>query len=338
MKLSRLAYDPAYLLDFYEEILGSYGCLCERTWYDQLFVVPGGSGATFWPTEISETNLRFRSTSDSAVIDPTRDIFPGSPLTLSICETLLNQSSVNRTALRTGDRKLPNTDLVERRWNNQFPGRVRMQMTTPFVASAHFSLVAALRCEIQAVDQHWSQHRVAINLHNGEPDPQLAEQLVILEPWSDPVSIDWPEFKPAECRKELLVALEREAWPAVNSIKDRQSKYLQRELATVDRYYSDYEESLAGRLNRTRSDTGRSKMQERLEAARREHQIRRIDQIKRHEIHVNAHVDALLIVGEPAHRTEVRYLNQRQERQQNALWIPRTRCWVVEDIQSGGSN
>jgi hypothetical protein len=336
MKLSRLAYDPAYLLDFYEEILGSYGCLCERTWYDQLFVVPGGPGITFWPAEISETNLRFRSTADSAAIDPTRDIVPGSPLTLSICETLLNQPAVNRAALRTEDRKLPDTDLLERRWSNQFPGSVRMQITTPFVASAHFSLVAALRCEIQAVDQHWSQHRVAINLHDGEPDPQLAEQLVILEPWRDPVSIDWPEFKPDKCRKGLLVALEREARPTVKSIKDRQAKYLQRELATVDRYYRDYEENLAGRLNRTRSDAGRSKMRERLEAARKEHQIRRIDQIKRHEIRVNAHVDGLLVVAEPAHRTRVRSFNQRQEHQQNAVWIPRTRCWVVEDIQSGG--
>ena len=94
------------------------------------------------------------------------------------------------------------------------------------------------------------------------------------------------------------------------------------------------EDNLAGRLNRTRSDTGRSKLQERLEAARQEHQIRRIDQIKRHEIGVYAHVDALLVVAEPAYRTRVRYVNERHEQQRNALWIPRRRSWTVEDVSS----
>jgi hypothetical protein len=165
---------------------------------------------------------------------------------------------------------------------------------TPFVASAHFSIVAALRCEIQAVDQHWSQHRLAINLSTGKPDPQLAEQFPILEPWNIPVPFNWPQFRQDECRKALLAALELEAGATVKSVKDRQSKYLQRELATVDRYYDDYSEALARRLNRTRSDAGRSKMEERLKAAQLEHHIRRIDQIKRHEIRVHAHVDALL--------------------------------------------
>jgi hypothetical protein len=330
MKLSRLAYDPAYLLDFYEEILGSYGCLCERTWYDQLFVIPGGYGAIFWSSEISEANLRFRSTSESAAIDPARDVFPGSPLTLSICESVLSQLALHRAALRTGEQKPPDLGLVERRWNNQFPNRVKMRMTTPFVASAHFSIVAALRCEIQAVDQHWSQHRLAINLSTGEPDPQLAEQLPILEPWNNPVPFNWPQFRQDECRKALLAALEQEAGATVKSVKDRQSKYLQRELATVDRYYDDYSEALARRLNRTRSDAGRSKMEERLKAAQLEHHIRRIDQIKRHEIRVHAHVDALLMVAEPAHKTQVRYVHERQERQQDALWIPRIRSWSLD--------
>lgn len=334
MKLSRLAYDPAYLLDFYEEILGSCGCLCERTWYDQLFVIPGGRGVTFWPSGASEANLRFRSNSESAAIDPARDVFPGSPLNLSICESVLSQLTVHRVALRTGDQKPPDPDLVERRWNSQFPGRVKMRTTTPFVASAHFSIVAALRCEIQAVDQHWSQHRLAINLATGEPDPQLAEQLAILEPWSDPAPFDWPEFRQEECRKVLLAALGREAGATVKSVKDRQSKYLQRELATVDRYYADYAGALAGRLIRTRSEAGRSKMQERLEAAKLEHQIRRIDQIKRHEIHVHAHVDALLMVAEPAHKTQVHYVQERQERQQIALWIPRMRSWSLDRSQN----
>jgi hypothetical protein len=252
-------------------------------------------------------------------------------LTLSICETLLNQSGLHRAALRTGERKPPDHTLVERRWNNQFSGHVRMQITTPFVAAAHFSVVAALRCEVQAVDQHWSQHRVAINLKNGESDPQLAEQLAILEPWNDPLPIDWPKLNPEQCRTGLLAALEREALPAVKSIRDRQLQYLQRELATVDRFYRDYEENLASRLNRSRSDSGRAKMQERLEAARQEHQIRRIDQIKRHEIRVNAHVDALLIIAEPSYRTRIQYVCQRREHQCNALWVPRARSWVVED-------
>lgn len=227
--------------------------------------------------------------------------------------------------------------MIERRWSHQYPAKERLQITTPFVAAVHFSVIAVLRCEIQAVDQHWTQYRLAINLQNGDPDSQLAEQVAVLEPWSDPTPIDWPEFSPEPCRKVLLTALEREAWPAVKAIKVRQSKYLQRELDTVDRYYSDYEASLTDRMNRTRNDDGRAKMRARLEAARQEHQIRRIDQIKRHEIHVFAHVDALLMVAEPAHRTQVRYVSQRQAQQQDALWIPRTRSWVVAERPDSGS-
>ena len=148
-------------------------------------------------------------------------------------ESVLSQLAVHRAALRTGEQKPPDLGLVERRWNNQFPNRVKMRMTTRFVASAHFSIVAALRYEIQAVDQHWSQHRLAINLSTGEPDPQLAEQLPILEPWNNPVPFNWPQFRQDECRKALLAALEQEAGATVKSVKDRQSKYLQRELASM---------------------------------------------------------------------------------------------------------
>jgi hypothetical protein len=45
---------------------------------------------------------------------------------------------------------------------------------SPFTASNHFSLVALVHCEIQAIDQHWSLHRLALSW----PDGARGEALV----------------------------------------------------------------------------------------------------------------------------------------------------------------
>ena len=45
MRLDRLTYDPAALVDFYEEGFAALGALCERTWHDRLEIVAEGQAA-----------------------------------------------------------------------------------------------------------------------------------------------------------------------------------------------------------------------------------------------------------------------------------------------------
>ena len=42
MKLDRLIYDPASLVNFYEDGFAALGALCERTWHDRLEIVAEG--------------------------------------------------------------------------------------------------------------------------------------------------------------------------------------------------------------------------------------------------------------------------------------------------------
>ncbi|MES2572639.1 MAG: hypothetical protein V4710_21630 [Verrucomicrobiota bacterium] len=60
----------------------------------------------------------------------------------------------------------------------------------------------------------------------------------------------------------------------------------------------------------------------------REH--RRRDQLARHEIRVGAHLDALLLTAEPAWRVKVSYMQAHQQHTVSALFIPRTRRWLIE--------
>jgi hypothetical protein len=329
MEIPRLRYDPSPLLDYYEESLSYLGSLCERTWHDRVFVVPGGAALNFWRENVADVDLHFRSASDSRAIDPATEVFPGSPLTFAICDAVLKGSELQRVTVRARDSALPDQPFAERRWYLQYPKRERWQMLSPLTSHVHFSFVGVLRCEIQAVDQHWTQHRIAINLKTGGPDPHLAEQIGILEPWNASGPIDWPTYHQQNWKEALLRALEQETHSTIRSIRTRQLNYLQRELFRVDRFFRDYEAELTQRLDRSRTASGRSKIEDRLKAARSEHQNRRIDQIKRHSIRQTAHVDALLAVAEPAFETEIRYISKREEHLHTAFWLPRTRSWIV---------
>jgi hypothetical protein len=90
MKLERLPYDPATVLDFYEEGLSTLGALSERTWHDRLEVVAEGPAARLWNSEgkLQEMELKFGPADTAMARDAAREVFPGSPLTFRLAEAL----------------------------------------------------------------------------------------------------------------------------------------------------------------------------------------------------------------------------------------------------------
>ena len=90
MRLDRLAYDPAALVDFYEQGFGSLGALCERTWHDRLDIVAEGRAAELWNPggALHEIELHFASADASGARDSAREVFPGCPLTFRLAEAL----------------------------------------------------------------------------------------------------------------------------------------------------------------------------------------------------------------------------------------------------------
>ena len=67
----------------------------------------------------------------------------------------------------------PDGAVAEKLWRAQFPDTRRWRLAAPFQPDFHFTLLALVRCEIQAIDQHWSLHRVAVSLPDGELDDAL---------------------------------------------------------------------------------------------------------------------------------------------------------------------
>ncbi len=133
-------------------------------------------------------------------------------------------------------------------------------MLRPFLLKPHFSLLFALRCEIQAVDQHWTQHRLAIDLVNGKSDSALPDQLEGLSPWNYTAAFEWPVLRPEDYVSTLL-NLKREAAPLLQAIQKRQSEYLERELRRIDRFFNDYVTELTIRLGRTQRDETRARLE-----------------------------------------------------------------------------
>src|ERR1043166_4974211 len=210
MKFERLTHSTGAVADFYDEALTSLGALCERTWHDRLEVVAEGVSARLWNDAgaLHEVELWFSPPGDTAPREAAKEVFPGCPLTFRLAEALRpTPLALDRLVLASpAGARAPAVDVAEKLWRAQFPGTNRWQLASPFVAERHFALLALLRCEIQAIDQHWSLRRVAVSLPDGAPDDSLAHSLDLAPIAGDIGDIVWPSPQPARWREFLRVA------------------------------------------------------------------------------------------------------------------------------------
>ena len=334
MKLDRLSYDPGSLVDFYEEGLTAMGALCERTWHDRLEIVAEGQAAKLWNADgaLYETELGFVLADATSARDALREVFPGCPLTFRLAEAIRPAPLPLERTVLAGERQAhpPDGAVAEKLWRMQFPDTTRLQLSTPLKPTFHCSLIALARCEIQAIDQHWSLHRLAVTLPNGEPDSSLAQQISFAQADTDadagPV---WPAPDPPRWKALLQRALEAELGEELSAIRARQQNYLRRELDRIDEYFENYERELTARAARSASQKTKIKVADRLAAAKSEHAHRRADQVARHEIRVQPRLDALLLVAEPAWQATLEIEFAHQARTVEARLVPRARRWFT---------
>jgi len=332
VKLARIQHDPFALAEFYGDALGALGALCERTWHDRLCVVADGRSARLWNDQgdLHEVELQFAATEANTPRDAAREVFPGCPLTFRIAEALVAQPlALERAALQSREarRQPPATEVAARLWTGQFAGHSGWRLEQPFQPAWHPSLVALARCEIQAIDQHWSAHRLALNLATGEVDEALADSLELasLDPAAQP---DWPALDPVGWLPKLTRVLEAELASELAVIRSRQERYLQRELERIDAYYDAYERELRSRRRVAGRESAQVRVSERLAAAAADHQRRREDQVQRHEIRVIPHWDGLLLLAEPAWAARVSVVEIHERREFPAVYVPRLRRWL----------
>lgn len=332
MNLPRLRNEPGSLADFYQEGLEHLGAICERTWFDRLQLVAEGPAARPWNSggSLFETELRFTTPDSATPRDPMRDVFPGCPLTFRLAEALVSSElTLERAVLAEGSHpEPPRTDVAEKLWRAQWPNDRPWRQHSGFTRSHHFSLLALVRCEIQAIDQHWSLHRIALSLPEGERDESLAASLEFADwaPSPDP-GIAWPAREPARIRELTVQAVTEDLGGVLGSIRARQEAYLRRELERIDAYFESYAQELTQRAARTRTDDSRLKADERLAAARSEHARRRDDQIHRHEIRIIPRLDALVLIAEPAWDCWVGSSGRGAPEPEAARFVPRLRKW-----------
>ncbi len=337
MKLDRLLYNPHRMADFYMEALTALGALCERTWHDRLEVVAEGEAARLWNRDgaFHEVELWFPPSDAPAPREAAKEVFPGCPLTFLIADALRPVPLTLQRAILVGERgvQAPLPAIAEKLWRVQFPDTARWQMTGPFRRDYHFSLMALVRCEIQAIDQHWSLRRVAVSMPDGNRDDSVAQDwdLAKLEAASTE-EVPWPSREPTRWREWLQRALEVDLALELVSIRNRQEQYLRRELDRVDQYFEHYQQELGQRNPRSATEAARTKSADRLAAARAEHARRRADQVARHEIHVHGHIDSLVLIAESAWRASVKFDSSRQQWTGSALFIPRSRRWARTEM------
>ncbi|HEX4122326.1 MAG TPA: hypothetical protein VH619_17050 [Verrucomicrobiae bacterium] len=334
MKLERIPHNPGQLLEFYEEGLTKLGALCERTWHDRLEVVAEGPAARLWHPDgaIHEIELQFAPAEAASARNAIREIFPGCPLTFHLTEALrISPLPLERFILPEDPlARPPDATVMEKLWRAQFPDTHRWRLAAPLQPDIHFALLALARCEIQAMDQHWSLHRIAASLTDGEPDPDLSRNISFHQITGDlAAEIAWPPPDPARLRELLSQTLERELAGELDRIRSRQENSLRRELARIDDYFESYERELTVRATRSSSENSRLKTADRLAAAKAEHARRRADQLARHEIRVHPHLDALLLVAEKGWRAQLRLERSRHPGEVEALFVPRLRQWKL---------
>jgi hypothetical protein len=219
--------------------------------------------------------------------------------------------------------------VVEKLWLAQFPEMRRWRFASPFKRTFHFSLLALARCEIQAMDQHWSLHRVAVSLPDGALDEPLAGQFDYGPQNGTSDTVSWPEPDAVRWRELLERVILEDLQHELAGIRARQQESLARELERVDHYFDTYSRELASRASRSKSENVTVKTADRLSAAKAEHARRRTDQVARHEIRVHPHLDALLLIAEPAWSAGLEIEHQHRRQTVEARFIPRARRWVV---------
>lgn len=334
MKLDRLRHEPAALTEFFQEGLESLGVLCERTWHDRLQVVAEGAGARLWNADgrLIEKEIFFPEPDEAVPRQADHEVFPGCPLIFRLAEAMAVGGLVlNRAIVRPGDKHCaPAPDVAERLWRLQFPTAGRWRPETDFTAGTHCSLVALVRCEIQAVAQYWSLHRLAVSLPDGKPDADLALNLHLLDLIADGFNPrDWVATDSSAWQGHLQRALEQDLDADLARIRHRQENQLHRELERVDDYFENYLKELAERAARSRNAESKAKLDDRRRAAQSEHERRRLDQVRRHEIRIISHVDTVLLVAESVWKISLQVAEHGESRHQTALWLPRTRRWVL---------
>jgi hypothetical protein len=338
MNLHRAPHSPQELLEFYEEALTTLGALCERTWHDRLEVIAEGCAASLWNPDgtFHEVELRFAPADATSARDAAREVFPGCPLTFHLAEALrLTPMPLERFVLAdTAPPRPPEPDVAEKLWRAQFPDTTRWQLATSFQAHFHFSLLALMRCEIQAIDQHWSLRRVSVSLPGGAPDHHLAREIGFSPPGNESaIGINWPTPDPARWNALLRQACEQELAEELACIRARQENSLSRELNRIDDYFENYEQELNNRVRRGSNKNAEGKIADRLAAARVEHARRRADQLARHEIRVLPHLDALLLVAERAWSASLCVQRARHLETVEGVFTPRSRRWSFESEQ-----
>jgi hypothetical protein len=253
-------------------------------------------------------------------------------LTFRLAELLRPSPLVlEQAVLREGPRhQLPHREVLEKLWRAQFPATRQWRLEAEPKKAFHFSLVALARGEIQAIDQYWSLHRLAVALPSGEPDDSLAQEIPLLEVESPSQAVvEWPGLDAPRWLAAVCQQLERELAPSLAEVRARQEQYLQREIQRIDDYFTQYEKELVRRGSRSAASAG-VKSAERLAAARAEHARRRLDQVGRHEVNVQFSVDALLLVAEYAWRADLRIEEERAARVLSATFAPRARQWFLD--------
>ena len=338
MKLPRASHEPGELLEFYEQGLGALGALCERTWHDRLEVVAEARAAALWNPQgaLHEVELHFAQSDTNVARDAAREVFPGCPLTFRLAESLrVSPLPLERFVRPDVGSRPPEAAVAEKLWRSQFADTTRWQLTAPFQPDFHFSLVALARCELQAIDQHWSLHRVAISLPGGEADEHLAEEFNFYQTGGEATSeIIWPSPDPAAWQALLQRAFEHELANELLPIRARQEYSLRREVERIDDYFENYAHELSARAARTVNAQAKIKSADRLAAAKAEHARRRADQVARHEIRVHPHLEALMLVAERAWRAKLGVERSHRARTLEALFVPRSRKWECMDADS----
>lgn len=334
MKLDRLPYEPGALVDFYEEGLAALGALCARTWHDRIEIVAEGAAARLWNDRgaLHAVELRFAPAGATGAREAEREVFPGCPLTFRLAEALRPAPlAIERVVLAAAgpDARAPEAAVAEKLWRQQFPETTRWRPTAPLVPAHHCSLVALVRSEIQATDQHWSLHRIALSLPGGRIDDGLARELGFARvQTAGTASIAWPAPDPVGWGALLAGAMEQELADDLTGVRARQSARLARELNRVNDYFDNYERELAERAQR--GSGAKVKLTDRLAVAQAERARHRADQVARHEIAIVPHVDTLLLVAEPAWRATLQVDRaHRPSATLTAHFVPRARRWEL---------
>jgi len=338
MKIERIAFETGAVADFFEEGLTALGALCARPWHDRLEVVAEGKAASLWDVQgqLQALDLNIVSADSSGDRDAAREIFPGCPLMFKLAEALTpSPPHLERVVLEPDVQtsRAPDPAVAEKLWRAQVPDTARWRIETPFIRAHHFSLAALVRCEVQAIDQHWSLHRVAMALPGGRVDDSLARELGFarVDP-SPPAGLVWPVPDPRGWTPLLRRAIELETETELKGLRARQESHLSRELARVDGYFAAYSLELTERARRSKGSP--LKIDERLAAAKSEHARHRADQVARHEISVVPHLDALLLVAEPAWRATLDIRGTHEgARRVSSIFVPRSRRWEYNSAE-----